>query len=110
MYPEKDFPGLQQTPSRWGVSSIHQRSLLGIGDQSEMRGGIAGVNCIAEFSQLLQEFGRLQIQICILFHRFAAYRLRCNSPDFFCSSSKVTAERWAILSNFDCRMAGPPLL
>ncbi len=30
-----------------------------IGDQPKMRRRIAGMNCIADFSQLLQKFGRL---------------------------------------------------
>jgi hypothetical protein len=61
MLSEKDPPGFQQTPSRWRLPSVHECSLLFIGDQPEMRGRIARVNRIANFSQLLQKFGRLQI-------------------------------------------------
>jgi len=49
MLSEKDFPGLQHSPSRRWLPFIHECSLLDIGDQSEMRGWIAGVHCIADF-------------------------------------------------------------
>ena len=61
MLSEKDFPGLQYTPSRWRLPSIHERSLLCIGNQPEMRGWIVGVNCDGDFYELLQKFGRFYI-------------------------------------------------
>ena len=111
MYPKKDFPGLQRTPSRWGIPSFHERSLLGIADQPEMRGWIAGMNCIADFSQLLQKFA--------LDSNLHSLPPLCDLPlamqfaRFFCNSSKANLARprgAVIISNFDCRMAGPPLL
>jgi hypothetical protein len=58
MLSEKNFPGFQQTSSRWRPSSIHARSLLCIGNQPEMGGWIAGVNGSADFNYLLQKLGR----------------------------------------------------
>ena len=49
---------LQQRSIRTGRIVLAQSSFC-IGDQSKMRGRIAGTNCSADFYQLLQKFGRL---------------------------------------------------
>jgi hypothetical protein len=59
MLPEKDLPGLQHSPSRRWLASFHKCSLLWVRNQSEMRGWIAGVNRIADFSKLFQKFNPL---------------------------------------------------
>ena len=52
MLSEKNFPGLQHSLARL-LSSFHGCSSLDIGNQPEMRGWIAAVNCSTDFSQLL---------------------------------------------------------
>jgi hypothetical protein len=83
MYSEKNFPGLQHSPTCRRLPSFHGCSLLYIGDQSEMRGRIAGVNCIADLSQLLQKLSRLYIQSCNLFQGFCQLPLAMQSVRFF---------------------------
>jgi hypothetical protein len=51
MFSEKDFPGFQHSPSRRRLASLYECSLLNIGDQSEVRDWIAGVNGIADLLQ-----------------------------------------------------------